>query len=222
MSDTDTVSVGDRQLADLADSRFDPPESDMLAPGDSAEEEPETGPGAAITHLSVARQRRDTSDNSETGAKSGPPTLDEWERLFSKFLVRAATEWYLDWAFRGIDENELSQREIERLALTDEERTRICVPFAELSNKSKFMRKHGRLIVSSAESVDSVLTLGIWFNRVNRIRAKHLPPTGQVKQPRQQRRGEQNVSAGQSPSSPDASSNGHIREGIVIVPGDGG
>lgn len=123
--------------------------------------------------------RKLTSDRPaplDRGAKSGQPNIDEWQHFFSKVIIRLATDWYIEYAFRGIDEDMLSEREVERVKLADDERERIARPFAEYSNKSKFMRKHGRMIIASADSIDAALQLGMWFSRVNRIASKYRAP----------------------------------------------
>jgi hypothetical protein len=106
-------------------------------------------------------------------AKSAPPNLDEWMDFVSRVLIRAATDFYIDAAFRDIDEEWLSEREVERIKLSETERDRIARPLAELANKAKFTRKHGRSIIALSGSVDSVIQLGMWFSRVNRIAAKY-------------------------------------------------
>lgn len=108
-------------------------------------------------------------------AKAGPPTLDEWQNFFSRVVLRLVVEWYISYAFRGIDEDVLTERELDRLAMTDDERQLISVPIAELSHKSKIMRKHGRMIVASGDAINSLVVLAAWASRVNRIAAKHRP-----------------------------------------------
>jgi hypothetical protein len=131
---------------------------------------------AEIVGESSPRSRKLTSDRPEPldrDALGGIPKIDEWMHFFSKVIIRLATDFYIDHAFRDIDEDELSDREIDRIHLDDVERDRMARPFAEYSNKSKFMRKHGRMIIASADSVDSVIQMGMWFSRVNRIAARH-------------------------------------------------
>ena len=128
-----------------------------------------------------SRSRQDDSKAESRTPKAGPPSLDEWSNFFSRVVLRVTTEYYISFAFRGIDENALSEREVERLAMTDEERELIATPFAELSNKSKFMRKHGRMIVASGDAFNALVVLGVWASRVNRIAAKHRPKTAQAK-----------------------------------------
>jgi hypothetical protein len=108
-------------------------------------------------------------------AKPGIPSLDEWMDFFSRIVLRVACDWYIEWAFRGVDEQTLTDREIERVQLTHEERQRIAVPLAELSHKSKLMRRHGRTIVASGGVFDAIVALGTWTSRVNRIARKHKP-----------------------------------------------
>lgn len=130
-----------------------------------------------------AKASRGRSTGTPRDAKTGPPNLDEWTGFFSRVVLRVTTEWYISWAFRGIDEDLLTEREVERLALTDDERQLIAVPLAEMSNKSKFMRKHGRMIVASGDAFNAMVVLGAWASRVNRIAAKYRPrqPKSQVR-----------------------------------------
>jgi hypothetical protein len=108
-------------------------------------------------------------------AKPGIPSIDEWMDFFSRIVLRVACDWYIEWAFRGVDETALTDREIERIQLTSEERQRIAVPFAEISHKSKLMRRHGRSIIASGGVFDAIVAIGTWTSRVNRIARKHKP-----------------------------------------------
>lgn len=107
--------------------------------------------------------------------KSGPPTIDEWSRFFSRVVLRTFCDVYINYATRGIDEDIFSERDLERLSMSDDERKLIATPFAEISNKSKFMRKHGRMIVASGDSFNALIVLGAWMSRVNRIASKYRP-----------------------------------------------
>lgn len=109
--------------------------------------------------------------------KAGAPTLDEYQSFFSRVVIKTLTSFYVEMAMRDIDGDMLSDREIDQLEMGKEERDRLALPFAEFSNKSKFMRKHGRMVVSSADSIDALITLGIWARQVNKIAAKHRPVT---------------------------------------------
>jgi hypothetical protein len=108
-------------------------------------------------------------------ASKGIPALDEWVDFFARIFLRVVCDWYISFAFRGIDEDALTDREIDRLQLSDEERKRIAVPLSELSYKSKLMRKHGRTIIASGGAFDALITLGTWASRVNRIASRHKP-----------------------------------------------
>lgn len=152
-----------------------PAMGDFTSTGDTVDAEvipdPDTQPLPAI-----GRGRgRKTRDDEPRSAKAGAPSLDEWERFFSRVVMRCIQKWYINWAFRGIDEDLLTEREIDRLDLTDDELSLIAVPFAELSTKSKFMRKHGRMIVASGDAFNAVVVLGAWMSRVNRIAGKYKP-----------------------------------------------
>lgn len=146
-------------------------------------------------------------------AKPGIPALDEWLDFFSRIVLRVACDWYIEWAFRGIDEQVLTDREIDRIQMTDEERKRIAVPFAEISHKSKLMRKHGRTIIASGGMFDAIVAIGTWTSRVNRIVRKHKTPTlrGNVV----------NERTGQSEPSPggpySGANGGNVNGGITII-----
>lgn len=114
-------------------------------------------------------------------ASKGMPQLDEWMDFFSRIFLRVICDWYISFAFRGVDENALSDREIDRLQLNDEERKRIAVPLSELSYKSKIMRKHGRTIIASGGAFDAIITIGMWASRVNRIAGRYRPKDVQGK-----------------------------------------
>src|SRR6516225_938566 len=148
-------------------------------------------------------------------AKPGIPSLDEWMDFFSRIVIRVACDWYIEWAFRGIDENRLSDREISRLQLSDEERQRIAVPFAELSHKSKFMRKHGRTIVASGGMFVAIIALGTWTSRVNRIARKYKTPTIPGRAMPNERTG-QDQSAEGGPGYAGANG-GRIVDGVTII-----
>jgi hypothetical protein len=133
---------------------------------------------AEIIDEEQPRSRLKSGDDIELSdkvANAGVPKVDDFLRFFSRVLLRGATDWYIDWIFADVDENVLSDREIQRIHLSQEERDEIARPFAELSSKVKFMRKHGRTIIASGDSFHSALILMRWFNRTNRIARKYKP-----------------------------------------------
>lgn len=123
-----------------------------------------------VVDIKAPRSRRTRNEND---ANARPPTASEWQEWFSKVLIRAGTNWWLSHAFEGIDENLLSDREVARLNLSDQECDSIAKPFAELANKLKITRKYGRTLIATTSSFDSLITLGQWFSRVNRIARKY-------------------------------------------------
>ena len=125
-----------------------------------------------------SRLRQKVEDTpSPRDAKPGIPSLDEWLDFFSRILLRVACDWYIDFAFRGVSEDSLTDREIDRIQMTEEERKRIAVPLAELSHKSKLMRRHGRTIIASGGAFDAIIALGAWTRRVQRIARRHKTHT---------------------------------------------
>lgn len=195
---------------------LDQDEDDNVTPFDAEPSEPlfdefETGDGIEEPRL---RQKAEEPPPAR-GAKPGIPSIDEWMDFFSRIVLRVACDWYIEWAFRGVDENHLTDREIQRIQMTDEERQRIAVPFAEISHKSKFMRKHGRTIVASGGAFDAIVAIGTWTSRVNRIARKHKPNVvpGRVTP---------NERTGKSEPSPDGNgysgaNGGRIVDGVTII-----
>jgi hypothetical protein len=187
------------------------PSPDVLTPSKS---------GSRSRKLSAVKTDTNWEKGEARDASSKPPTLDEWTRFFGNVLLKTACNFYLDFAFRGIDEDALSEREIERLELTDDERKLISTPLAELSNKSKFMRRHGRTIVAGGDALNAFVVLGAWMSRVNRIANKYRP-----KQPRIRVNGMNgNGSNGQNTATPytEGSGNGRIPNGYPVYRSSGG
>jgi len=150
-----------------------PSDSPDSADNDSEEDESRTSRLKAGWRSSTGKVR----DLPARGA--GVPTIDEWLDFFSRIVIRVATDFAIEMAFRGIDENLLSDREVETIKLSDEERDRIAKPFAEFAYKNKFTRKHGREIIAAAGSIDAVLQLGLWYTRMTRIAMKYRRMSGQ-------------------------------------------
>lgn len=177
-TDSETVVI-DADFAELPPMEDFPSMGSFVSSGDTVDAEvindPETVTLPAIETRSSSRSRRAKRDNEPRDAKSGAPSLEEWERFFSRVVMRCVQKWYINWAFRGVDEDLLTERELDRLDLTDDELDLITVPFAELSAKSRFMRKHGRMIVASGDAVNALIVLGAWASRVNRIANKYKP-----------------------------------------------
>ena len=118
----------------------------------------------------------DRDRKKEDKAKTGPPTVGEWHDWISRKVIRLATDYYVEAAFNGIDEDLLTARETERVRLTDEDCDVIGKPVAEFFNKWSFTRKHGRAIISGTGSAYSLVILGRWFIRVNRTASKYRNP----------------------------------------------
>ena len=170
----DDTSSDDTEASEFSGPFFQEFTAGPLPTGDTID-------GAGPESLTVerasgkSRRRQTADDGAPRDAKATPPSLDEWVRFFSNVVLRVGTEFYIDLAFRGIDEEAVTEHDLERLAMTDEERKLIATPFAELSHKSKLMRKHGRMIVASGDALNAVVVLGIWMGRVRRIAAKYRP-----------------------------------------------
>jgi hypothetical protein len=186
-----------------------------------AEPPPDYRDSAAALNA-IAAAPEDEVDDAPPPARSGPPRVDEWQHFFSKVLIGTLTDFYVMAAFRGIDEEQLSEKDAKSLVMTKNERDAIARPLAEFANKTPYLRKRGRLIVSSADSLESLVTLGMWFSRVNRISRKHRPNRAQ--RPRTVR---SNVDVSSGPGSPNPTTNGaepgtrDFSEFRVFNPGSG-
>jgi hypothetical protein len=107
--------------------------------------------------------------------KTGPPDATEWLDFFSRIILKVGMNSYIDLMFRDIDEERVAPADLAKLKVTREERDAIARPLAEYATKNKYTRKHGREIVALTDSIESLMTLGIWMRRVNRVAKKYRP-----------------------------------------------
>lgn len=110
--------------------------------------------------------------HSESKAKGGPPTADEWQSFFARFVVRGITRGYIALVLRDL-EDQLSEEDKARIRLTDAELNELAAPMAGFSTKNAFLKKHGRTIVSSAESSEVLIGMFFWMRRVNKIAKRY-------------------------------------------------
>lgn len=187
---------------------------DSLILGVNYNDIPEEDPGPVIDSELVGeegekkdkplvRETRPTKKN----ARGTAPTAIEWQDWFSNVLIRYATDYYLSFAFRGIDEDIVSERDLNRINLSKEERHRIAEPLAEFASKSSIGKKYGRTLISTTGSLESLVTLGMWASRVSRIARKYRPE-----------RTKKNVNSRQTESEPPF---GTDERPITIIPGRG-
>lgn len=126
--------------------------------------------------------RQPTREPKSVSAKSGPPTLDEWQDFIGRIVLRTLTDAYLQLALRDIDD-QLTERERESIRLTREDLREMSAPIASLAHKSKLGRTKGRAIIAASGSIEAVVALVIWMRRVNRVTRKYRankPVKGQV------------------------------------------
>jgi hypothetical protein len=117
----------------------------------------------------------DPEKPQRTETKTTPPAADEWLDLFSRVVLKVGIDLYIDFAFRGIDDSLVSEADLRRIQVKREERESIARPFAEFCAKNATTRKYGRQIVALTDSAESLVTLGIWTRRVNRVARKYRP-----------------------------------------------
>lgn len=105
-------------------------------------------------------------------AKTGVPSLDEWQDFIGRFFLRTITDGYLSLVLRDV-EDDLTPREREMIALSKEDLKELSAPLASFAAKSKLGKKHGRNLISAADSYESVIALVLWMRRVNKIAKKY-------------------------------------------------
>lgn len=169
---------------------------------------------------SSARMDEKPKVSEEDKAKAGPPTLAEWSDFFARLVLLTLAEWYVQWCFRGVPEEVISEDDLARCVLSKDERKAIALPMAELANKSALARKHGRKVIAFFESFESVILLGIWASKVHRIASKYRPRREKTpKQPKERRQRER---MGQDETNPNGSGEGIVLPGVqVFNPGVG-
>lgn len=112
-----------------------------------------------------------SADDSKK-AKTTIPTVAEWQDFIGRTALRFITDGYITLMLRDI-EHLLSEHERELIRLSKQDLTDLAAPMAELAYKSPMLRKRGRLIVASADSIEAVWTLVFWMRRVQRIAKRH-------------------------------------------------
>jgi hypothetical protein len=135
---------------------------------------------AAPEPLSVSQVTETPDRLTPPEAKTGPPSINDWQDFFGRFVIKGIVNGYIALQL-GDMLDELTPAESKAIFLSKEDMTELAAPLATLSHKSSFMRKHGRFIISTADSYESVVTLLFWMRRVNRIASKHR----KAKQPAQ-------------------------------------
>lgn len=148
--------------------------------------------------------------------KTTPPTGDEWLDFFSRIILKVGMELYTDFAFRGIDDSIVTDQDLNRIKVKKDERDVIARPWAQFAAKNKWTRKHGREIVAATDSIESLMTLGIWMRRVNRIAKKYRPKKQQQLRPQARIREESHGDIGQDAGAIRGFSNGQVPEGYGI------
>lgn len=107
--------------------------------------------------------------------KTGPPDANEWLDFFSRIILKVGMNAYIDMAFKDVNEDLVTPEDLAKIKVSREERDAIARPLAEYATKNPYTRKHGRQVVALTDSIESLMTLGIWMRRVNRIAKKYKP-----------------------------------------------
>lgn len=135
----------------------------------------EDGPGVPEPDSEDARPLIQTPERKAKNpgeAKTTPPDAREWQDVIGRIAVKGLANLYVSWILGDI-EDELTPREQESIMLTDEDIDEISAPLAGFASKNPFLKKHGRSIVSFANSWEALVALAIWSRRVRKIARKH-------------------------------------------------
>jgi hypothetical protein len=110
----------------------------------------------------------------KTEPKAGPPSVDEWQDFIGRIVLRTLLDGYVTLMLRDCD---LTPQEEKYIELSKSDLKEMAAPFASFANKNKTMRKHGRSIISAADSYEAIIGLSIWMRRVNKVAKRHRPET---------------------------------------------
>lgn len=197
---------------DVSDVDADTPIDDELPEDYGDATAPNQNPESRSDIPYVEIPDRVQKDSEKDKAKSGPPTVAEWQDFIGRTVLRFMTDGYLTLVLRDID-HLLTDREREQIRLSRDDLKELAAPMAELANKSPAMRKRGRLLVASADSVEAVWTLVFWMRRVNRIAKRHRTELARQQQT--------NVRVMQPPVNPNTNEGMNGRGPIRENPGQG-
>lgn len=167
-----------KNVEDFVDSTADPsvPEDDAVSMedaeiGSATDEAQRASFGGTQTQASGIIQRPDRKV-PPGDARDKPPSVEEWQDFIGRVVLRTLTEGYLTLMLRDCD---LTPQEMKYLELSKEDLREMSAPFAGFANKNKTLRKHGRAIVSAADSWEALVALSIWMRRVHKVAQRHRP-----------------------------------------------
>jgi hypothetical protein len=171
------------EVTDSADATSDAPFPELISEGGTELPTPVVPSGTADQKgrharpiLEAPEKEKDTSE-----PKKGAPSVDEWQDFIGRIVLHTAMEAYVAWVLRDI---ELSAEELESISLTKQDYKEMSAPFASFTAKNDWAKKHGREIISAADSIEAAVALGIWMRRVHKIARKHRNEQRAARKPR--------------------------------------
>lgn len=114
-------------------------------------------------------------------ATTKAPSLDEWQDFIGRIVLTTLTDFYLDFALKGISD-QLTDRELRQVRLSKQDLKDMAAPIATLAQGSKFAQKRGRALIAASDSIEAVIVMVLWMKKVNKIAKKYRPV--QQRQPR--------------------------------------
>lgn len=107
-------------------------------------------------------------------AKTGAPSVDEWQDFIGRIVLTTVTDLYLDYALKGISD-QLTDRELRQVRLSKQDLKDMAAPIATLAQGSKFAQKRGRQLIAASDSIEAVIVMVLWMKKVNKIAKKYRP-----------------------------------------------
>lgn len=107
-------------------------------------------------------------------AKTGAPSVDEWQDFIGRIVLTTVTDLYLDFALKGISD-QLTDRELRQVRLSKQDLKEMAAPIATLAQGSKFAAKRGRALIAASDSIEAVIVMVLWMKKVNKIAKKYRP-----------------------------------------------
>lgn len=167
-----------------------PPEPEVSSEEDDSQPAPNRTrdstakrPAGRHRRVAIPAPPKDEEDKPPAPPKIRPPDFREWHDFGANFIFKWLCRAYVGYVFRGIDrERILNAAELKALEPDADMLSSATKPFAHMADRSKFMKKHGRAIIDSADGIEALIAVGMYANTIRRIARSHedqrTPSTG--------------------------------------------
>lgn len=118
------------------------------------------------------KAKSDERNNSRD--KPDTPNFDEWRDFLGEVVLHWFGVAFVAVAMRGIPYHDImSDADYEDIQLDDVELKAVARPFAHLLARSNLNTKYGRAIMNSRDSIEAMVVLFMYMQRVRRIGKKY-------------------------------------------------